>query len=453
MLANRRAHRRHEGSTETTLLAAATRVAMLLATLAATSSAAAQTLSIASVALAEGSSLGAAGRTDFVLVVTLSAPAPGEVDVAYDILAGGGPFPADPNTDLDLGAVSDTLPIPAGETQATITVPVIADLDFEPVESFRVELHDPQGAAIDPLAFRGIGQILNDDLYVTLSNGLQIGEGNDGTTDATFSVGVAGCTSPPCVPAFDIEVDASTLGGSAVAGVDFQPTNASLVFPAGLPAVAQTVTVPVIGDIVWETDEPFQLQLVEVRGATGTGLSGTATVLNDDVRFLIGSYVGAEGSSGTTSFPIPVQLVGCSAAPCTYDRDLSVDVATTGLGSAAGGTNCGDPGTDYLEGVVTVVVPMGQSSADASVGVCGDGVDETDETFDLELQNPSNDSIYGSGRAIVTILDDDDPAPAVPIGGWVGALTASLLTALGALAAPRRGRRIRPAPASSRTRR
>jgi hypothetical protein len=426
---------------ETASLAAAMRVAMLLASLAATSSAAAQTLSIANVTLAEGSSVGAAGRTDFVFVVALSAPAPGAVDVEYDILAGGGPFPADPNVDLDLGAVSDTLPIPTGQTQATITVPVVADLDFEPVEFFRVELHDPQGATIDPLAYRGIGQIQNDDLYVTLSTNVQVAEGNDGTTDAVFSVGVGGCNSPPCVPAFDIEVDASAVEPfppSAVSGVDFQPTAASLVFPAGLPALAQTVAVPVIGDIVWEPDERFLLELVDVRGASGTGTSGTADVLNDDVQFLIGSYSGAEGSSGTTSFPIPVLLVGCSAPPCTYDRDLSVDVATTGAGSAAAGTNCGDPGTDYLEGVVTVVIPMGQSSADASVGVCGDEVDELDESFDLQLQNASNDSIVGSGHAIVTILDDDDPAPAVPIGGWVGALTGSLLAAVGALAARRR---------------
>lgn len=247
------------------------------------SSTAAQTLSITGVTLAEGNSLGAVGRTDFVFILSLSAPAAGDVDVSYDILAGGGPFPANPSVDLDLGAVKDTLPIPAGELQASITVPVVADLDFENAEFFVVELHDPVNATL-AVASVGTGVILNDDLYVTLS-GAEVVEGNVGATSAVFGVGLAGCASPPCVPDFDVVIEASSMENvpaSATAGVDFQASSVELVFPAGVPATGTGLSVDVIGDVVWEPTETFRVQLVDVSGATGIGFSALGTILNDD---------------------------------------------------------------------------------------------------------------------------------------------------------------------------
>ena len=95
-----------------------------------------------------------------------------------------------------------------------------------------------------------------------------------------------------------------------------------------------------------------------------------------------------------------VTLSGPSASP------ISIDFATT-AGSATAEV-------DYTSETSTIDIAPGDTSAQVSIKVLGDVLDEIDETFTVDLSNPSNVAI-ADGSAVGTILDDD-PLPSLSIG-------------------------------------
>jgi chitinase len=112
---------------------------------------AAPVVSIGDTAVVEGDS----GSTAATFTVTLSAASDLDASVGYatsDGTATGG---------SDFVPTSGTLTVPAGETSATIEVPVTPDSRYEPDETFTVDLSGPVDASIGDGA--GQGTIENDD--------------------------------------------------------------------------------------------------------------------------------------------------------------------------------------------------------------------------------------------------------------------------------------------------
>jgi len=70
---------------------------------------------------------------------------------------------------------------------------------------------------------------------------------------------------------------------------------------------------------------------------------------------------------------------------------------------------------DYEQGAGTITIPHGEASAIVSVPVHGDGLHEQDETFHVDISDPTAATI-GSARGTATI-QDDDPAPPDPPAG------------------------------------
>jgi hypothetical protein len=99
-------------------------------------------------------------------------------------------------------------------------------------------------------------------------------EGNSGTTPMTFTVTLSGISSAP------VSVNYQTLDGTATANSDYTPESGTLNILAGQSS--GTISVPIIGDTVPENDETFSLQLTGATGATGTPVSATGTIVNDD---------------------------------------------------------------------------------------------------------------------------------------------------------------------------
>lgn len=101
-------------------------------------------------------------------------------------------------------------------------------------------------------------------------------EGNSGTTDFVFNVGLNEAANQP------VTVDFLTANGTALVGSDYVATNGSLIFNPG--ETNQTVTVRVNGDATVEYDESFRLVLTNsVNAGISTQFgSGTGTILDDD---------------------------------------------------------------------------------------------------------------------------------------------------------------------------
>jgi hypothetical protein len=85
---------------------------------------------------------------------------------------------------------------------------------------------------------------------------------------------------------------------------------------------------------------------------------------------------------------------------------VEVDYATTDASALAG--------LDYTAGTGTLTFPAGTVSLTVAVPVVGDLLDEPDETFFLDLSNPTGGATLLDAQGVGTI-QDDDPAPTVSI--------------------------------------
>ena len=99
-----------------------------------------------------------------------------------------------------------------------------------------------------------------------------------------------------------------------------------------------------------------------------------------------------EGNSGTTNATFAVTLSEATASPVTVNY-------ATANGSATAGT-------DYVAGSGTVTFAAGEVSKTVGVGVLGDSVVESDETFTVALSSPSGATLSRS-VATGTIANDD----------------------------------------------
>ena len=103
-------------------------------------------------------------------------------------------------------------------------------------------------------------------------------EGNAGVTNMVFTISLSDVALDRVVVVY------STANGTATAGSDYIPvTGASLSIPAGLSSA--TVTVPIIGDTVFEPNETLFVNIVSVsdNAYIGDG-QGMGTIFNDDPR-------------------------------------------------------------------------------------------------------------------------------------------------------------------------
>jgi hypothetical protein len=123
-------------------------------------------------------------------------------------------------------------------------------------------------------------------------------EGNAGTRAFVFTVQVSGSLRGSA------SVNFSTANGSAHAGEDFVTVSGPLSFDRRTKS--RTVTVPVVGDTVDETDETFQVGLSGASGATISDATGMGTILDDDSPPVTGTKIAAAGDiacdPGSSSF-------------------------------------------------------------------------------------------------------------------------------------------------------
>src|SRR5207247_5332657 len=121
-------------------------------------------------------------------------------------------------------------------------------------------------------------------------------EGKSATTNAVFTDTLASPSSQP------VTVNYATADGTAtLADNDYQFASGTLTFAPG--QTNKTITVLVNGDIKFEPNETFQVNL---SGATNSFIAdnqGIGTIVNDDPQpaITINDVTVIEGNSGTTN--------------------------------------------------------------------------------------------------------------------------------------------------------
>lgn len=232
-------------------------------------------------------------------------------------------------------------------------------------------------------------------------NDVAANEGDAGTTPLNFTITIAP------VPTEALTFTYQTSNGSAVAGTDYTATTGSVTFAAGQSA--KTVTVLAHGDVEFEADETFNVDLsgpgkrVHITDSRGTG-----TILNEDLppSFSVSDIEITEGDSGASNAVFDV----------TLDRPVpsavTVNYATTGVSATGGGTPA--PGVDFDDTSGTLSFAAGDVSEPVAVPILGDRTDEPDETLRLDLASNSAGTGINDGTGVGTIADND-PEPTVSV--------------------------------------
>ncbi len=247
------------------------------------------TLSIGDVTVTEDS-----GTATFT--VRLSVPIDRPVTVDFTTVDGSAV------ADSDYTATEGMLTFAPGETEKTITVPVIADDVDEPDETFTVTLSNPDNAVFaDSEATGTITEGPVEDPTISIED-VTVSE-TGGT--ALFTVSLSG-PSPRVVT-----VDFRTMDGTAEAVLDYTATDGTVRFEAG--ETEQTIMVSVLDDTLDEPDETFTVTLSNPTNATVGDGTGTGTITDDDYPAVAVSY-GAVSYTVTEGGSVEVTVV-LSAPP------------------------------------------------------------------------------------------------------------------------------------------
>src|SRR5262249_19349912 len=208
-------------------------------------------------------------------------------------------------------------------------------------------------------------------------------EGASGTRNLTFTVRLSAVSGKTITASY------ATADGTATAGSDYLSRTGTLTFGPG--GISQTVNVPINGDTTPEVDETFLLNLANVVNATLADGQATGTIQDDD-SLTVDDVTVVEGDAGATVAQFTVHLL----APRDYP--VTVDFSTANSTAAAG--------SDFVGTAGTLTFAPGETEKVVEVSVIGDRLDETDETFQLNLSNAVG-AVIARSRAIGTIADDD----------------------------------------------
>lgn len=330
----------------------------------------------------------AAEGTSLTFTVTRTGSTEGTSTVNWRINHG--------DTDVsDFFATSGTLTFADGQSEMVLTIPVRSDRDVEIDEHFSVELYQPgAGSTIDASAGSAAGIIRNDDIDLTLASVVaQVHEGDNGTPGRLhFTVTRSGDTSG------ETSVDWQVQAGSATAA-DFPGgvlPSGSVVFATG--ETHKDIYIDVLGDGLDEGDESFTLHLSNPTGnADIVGNDQIGTIVNDDDSLALSVVTRelVEGDSGLTLFTFRIDRTGSAVGTA------SVDWRAAGTGP--------HPLSDAEFAALTGTVHFadGETSKTFTVAVRGDELGEEDESFAVQLENPSYGSTITTGPVSAVVLNDD----------------------------------------------
>jgi hypothetical protein len=219
-------------------------------------------------------------------------------------------------------------------------------------------------------------------------NDVNVAEGHAGTTTVDFTVTLSTALLDP------VSVQFLTANATAQAGSDYQSTGGTLVFAPG--ETSKTISVAVIGDRLGEANEAFVVNLSNPVNGGIADNQGVGTILDDEPRMSINDVSMSEGNSGTKNFVFTVTL---SAA---YDQNVFVSFrSVNGTASSNGGQ------ADYVAQDGSLIFLPGETEKTISIVVKGDTKKESNETFNVELFNPTSNALFTDALGVGTILNDD----------------------------------------------
>ena len=316
--------------------------------------------------------------------MTFTVSRDGDVSLAQDVSAAVFINGGDTASAADFSAAGQVLSFAAGETSKTYTVTLTDDAAYEGDETFTVQLSNPtNGSIISVLEATGTITDEADRPQLSLSN-MTVDE-SAGTVTVQVNLSQAIDT--------DVTFDYS-LGGSATLGTDYTSTltaSGTLTIPAGSTSV--TADLVITDDSVFEGNEDAVLTISNPSANAIISVdTGTVTITDNETpsEVSVANNVTVDEAAGTVNFT--VVRTGDSSGISTVDYNAMSGTAASGA--------------DFVAASGTVIFAAGETSKLVTVIITDDAEVEADETFTLELSNPTN-TVVGTASATATITDND----------------------------------------------
>jgi len=318
----------------------------------------------------------------------------------------------------DYGTVPTPVTFAAGQTTATVNIPIINDNFADPSETVVLTLSAPTGGdTLDPTGTAATVTI-NDDEVASPTGGT-IGFDSPTYTVAENAVNAILTLTRSGTSTAPASVTLTATGSTATAGSDFGTVPTTVNFAAG--QTTATVQIPITNDTSPESAETVTFALSAPTGGaqlSSTNSNATLTITDDDssstgagtIGFSTPSYTVTEGTANAT---LTLTRTGGSTGPVT------VTLTPTG-GTATAGTDFGTVPT-------TVSFADGQTSATVQIPITDDALAEGPESIIFTLSAPSGGAQLDPAlsAAVLTIIDNEGT------GGGVSPVAVSTNLAVG----------------------
>ncbi|HEY9051943.1 MAG TPA: Calx-beta domain-containing protein [Gammaproteobacteria bacterium] len=299
----------------------------------------------------------------------------------------------------DYTAISGTLSFADGVLSQTFSVNILDDTIYEGIETLNLNLSNPTGGA-------GLGTPSSAALSITENDPIPP-SGSLQFNSSTYNVTENGTTATIMVTRSGgsfgtVTVDYATSDNSATAGADYTTASGTLSFSDGV--LSQSFHIAILDDNDYEGNETLSLNLSNPTGGAGLGAPSTAvlTVIENDpvppagsLQFSASTYSVAENTSTAT---VTVTRTSGSFGTVTVDYATSDNSATAG--------------NDYTAASGTLNFADGVLSQNFNISILDDAINETNETLNITLTNPSGGAGLGTpGSTVLTITDNDPVLP------------------------------------------
>jgi hypothetical protein len=357
------------------------------------------TATINDVAVNEGD----AGTTPLTFTVTVTPVAAETITLGYqtsDTTAVAG---------SDYTSISGSVVFSPGQQSKSVTVLAHGDLEFEPNETFHVDISGP-GKRLHITKNRGVGTILNEDPPPSFSvSDIAVTEGDSGEANAVFDVTLDKVVSSAVTVNYTTTGVSATEGDSAAPGVDFRRTSGTLTFAAG--DRSEPVAIPIVGDRTDEDDETYRVELWGNSPGTGVGDgTGEGMITDNDPEPTV-SVTDAVANEPVDASS-PNSAVFSVSLSSVSEKTVRVDYHTTERTPVEA-----IEGTDYEAASGTLEFGPGEQTKDVAVPLVYDGIDpanpENPEGFErfhvnLTAAAQANASV-GDGVGVGTITEERIP--------------------------------------------
>ena len=305
-------------------------------------------ISVADLSVMEGNS----GVTPVNVLVKLSEAASEPVTLRYSTRDGTA------LSGSDYQSAAGALTFAPGEIEKAISISILGDAVYEEDETFSVELSEVKGASVGKS--QATITILNDDAPPTvIAEGITVTEGDEGNSDAVLNIRLEGATALP------FSFDYTTVGGSALPGVDYLERNGSLSWnPGNLGGGPFSLKADMATDRVLRLSWPFEIEgaeLEETESLSGGWKKSSVAVMS--------------------SASVKTALVDLPGTDARFFRLVQRSAAT---GAAAN-----------VPATQTIRIP-----------IVGDRTEEPMEAFTVLFSNVKGATL-ANAEVVVTILDND----------------------------------------------